>query len=766
MAKEDHAAGRSRSPAHRAPSLSSSRSSPAQGPQKQAAEKKDQHESPDRSRGPAHCAKSSSAGSSTAPPDSPTRRDDINYALIEILREPGHRYGVHVRKDGFASAIELACSPLLKDKGISLGDIRWIVDIRDRQRYQWCDIHGSSHIRLIMSRDMLPDTGGTSLFSDPTVPVRRAETVIDSKQAGKHQSASHAVEAPQDHTGNSRQHCRQIGHDRKNSTPLLRTCQNMNPLLDNAERIMQPLHPVSHSPMQAVCSRTRPRKGAATASFSGAVPQKRIELTGLLEGWYVASILGFCNVLLLILHFQATKQRRRWLMHRRIKGKYRRRPLITPFRIHDTYLNLISNRGGPKSAGPSLVSKHITSSHERGEVKVSPRPPTGERPPHANNACTSAGGKMAGGAPLRRTPNSLIIRVWMYLSCIACCMILHDSNVTQAVSHKNSVMTAAIPCPKKVPPQAVWAAYRRSPTPSRGTCCGGPQDQRPLRCRNFAASTDSREGQKHSWSGARRRTNRWSLQSPERVSQTGQRLRKIRSRIAAPLAESRKWSRNGNSAERTRVRSSTSRTWNQSKNRSPKPSRRSRQPRCARPSHRTSGDYDRVSKERRPATYSNNGRTWKDDWAKTERVQGRMDLGPTRVPMTSPPNLHSRAKFSNGAQAVLLSIGLFSIARRGIPYRAKKRPPDQQSRHDRHYMPPHSALSRLLRLVCILCLVQGARSTPVTDHEVSQMGRTPGTKRALRNAIHIASVQGGAKAGGTHGSVAQCPGARGPTNTD
>ncbi|CAE7611209.1 pksN [Symbiodinium natans] len=191
-----------------APTPSAQRAQPASSSSTAVTEPQDHEQdhdkgsAQDRSRTPARrSARDPTITSRTdATPDCPTRRDDINGVLTEILREPGHRYGVQVRQDGFASAIELACSPLLQAHGISLGDIRWIVDVRDRQRYQWCDIQGSSHIRLIMSRDLPTDMGGTPHFSSPTAPTGSAEKVIDSFVAGENQGAGLGVGQPRNNT--------------------------------------------------------------------------------------------------------------------------------------------------------------------------------------------------------------------------------------------------------------------------------------------------------------------------------------------------------------------------------------------------------------------------------------------------------------------------------------------------------------------------------------------------------------------------------------
>ena len=356
-----------------------------------------------------------------ASPDSPTRRDDINGVLTEILREPGHRYGVQVRQDGFASAIELACSPLLQAHGISLGDIRWIVDVRDRQRYQWCDIQGFSHIRLIMSRDLPTDMGGTPLFSSPTAPTGSAEAVIDSFAVGENRGAGQDVGQPRNNTRTQRRSDQHIGHaEQDKHCPTLhmihmRECHHKHTLLARSQSTFTSVPPKNTSQPQAAILHARPCWGAETASPSVEGDQYLHGSGGSLEDWLRGILLGWCTAFSLMIRYWAeTKQGNKWITHRRIKGKYKRRPLHTPFRIHDVYQKFLSHRGGPKSAGPSYTDMNTTSFHEKGEVKVSPRAPHGGRTSTCYQRMHFRRWEDGGGARLYAGHQNFCFCIWMF----------------------------------------------------------------------------------------------------------------------------------------------------------------------------------------------------------------------------------------------------------------------------------------------------------------------------------------------------------------
>ncbi|CAE7243955.1 Pol [Symbiodinium natans] len=318
------AAGRSRCSAQRAQTSSSSSTPVIEPPDHDKVKKHTAGSALDRSRTPARRpAHDPTITSRTdASPDSPTRRDDINGVLTEILREPGHRYGVQVRQDGFASAIELACSPLLQAHGISLGDIRWIVDVRDRQRYQWCDIQGFSHIRLIMSRDLPTDMGGTPLFSSPTAPTGSAEAVIDSFAVGENRGAGQDVGQPRNNTRTQRRSDQHIGHaEQDKHCPTLhmihmRECHHKHTLLARSQSTFTSVPPKNTSQPQAAILHARPCWGAETASPSVEGDQYLHGSGGSLEDWLRGILLGWCTAFSLMIRYWAeTKQGNKWITH-------------------------------------------------------------------------------------------------------------------------------------------------------------------------------------------------------------------------------------------------------------------------------------------------------------------------------------------------------------------------------------------------------------------------------------------------------------------
>ena len=724
-----------------APTPSAQRAQPASSSSTAVTEPQDHEQdhdkgsAQDRSRTPARrSARDPTITSRTdATPDCPTRRDDINGVLTEILREPGHRYGVQVRQDGFASAIELACSPLLQAHGISLGDIRWIVDVRDRQRYQWCDIQGSSHIRLIMSRDLPTDMGGTPHFSSPTAPTGSAEKVIDSFVAGENQGAGLGVGQPRNNTrsqNSSDQQIRYAAQKRHYPTTHMRESHHMHTLLAKSQPISTSVPPEHVNRPQAVILHARPCWGAGSANPSVEDDQWSTESRRSKEDWPRGILLGWCTAFSLLIRYRnKPKPGNKWITHRRTKGKYKRRPLHTPLRIHDVYQKFLSHRGGPKSAGPSYYNKKKTTFQGKGEVKVSPGPPTGEGPTHAINACTSAGGKMAGGAPLCRTPKLMHICFWLYLSCVICCMDFHGSRNTQAAVHELSAMTAAIPCPVKVPPSAFSAALRCQLAVSRSLCYGGHQDQRPLRSHNPSTDIVFPEGQLSSWNGAKRRMRQWGPRPQRGNGQKRRPLVMASSRLTAPR-RSRGHLSNGCSVQRTPARSSTwTITRSRRRHQSPPQRRHSHPIRCARPSYMTSGHYDRQTKDGEPISSSSTGRQWKNDLEMTKRLREGMSLGPVWEPQNCLMDVPGRTPFFHSACAFLLSTCLLGVARHSFMHRAKETPLTRHSRHNRLTAPHCTIWSRALRLLCVLCLGQGAWSAPATDHIADHAHTLPGSKK-------------------------------------
>ena len=173
---------------------------------------------------------------------------------------------------------------------------------------------------------------------------------------------------------------------------------HMHTLLAKSQPISTSVPPEHVNRPQAVILHARPCWGAGSANPSVEDDQWSTESRRSKEDWPRGILLGWCTAFSLLIRYRnEPKPGNKWITHRRTKGKYKRRPLHTPLRIHDVYQKFLSHRGGPKSAGPSYYNKKKTTFQGKGEVKVSPGPPTGEGPIHATNACTSAGGKMAGG---------------------------------------------------------------------------------------------------------------------------------------------------------------------------------------------------------------------------------------------------------------------------------------------------------------------------------------------------------------------------------